>query len=584
MRILTERQEEILQDERRALHDLQYILSRFGITEQDQQTLSRSILQIDELFLLVVVGEFNSGKSSFINALVGSKLLKEGVTPTTTHINILRYGDSEQRTAIEENLTLITAPIDLLRELSIVDTPGTNAIMREHEAITSQFIPRSDMVLFVTSADRPFTESERAFLARIRDWGKKLIIILNKTDMFSNDDELAQVFEFITANIRSLLDITPEVFPLSARQALMAKQGQTELWEPSRFGELEEHIRQTLDEKGRLKLKFLNPLGVGLHLQEQYGNVINNRLASLSKDTALLDNTDRQLELYREDMTSDFEFRMADIENILFEMEQRGQTFFDETMRLGRIADLINKNKIQTQFEKEVVADVPQQIERKVNEMIDWLVDRDLRQWEAINKHMADRRREYQEQIIGDPVGTFHYDRERLMEAVGKEAARVVDSYDKSAEAKKIADAAQEAVAASAVVGVGAVGLGTLVTVVATTMAADITGILVASVVAVLGLFIIPARKQQAKKDMKTKVKEMRAKLSNALRGEFEREMNRSLEKINTAIEPYSRFVRAESKNLTDSQNKMRDLKARLINLREQIQLEWDSDQEHTTA
>ncbi len=578
MRILSERQEELLKDERRALHDLQNILQRFGITEEDQLTLSRSILQIDELFLLVVVGEFNSGKSSFINALLGSKLLKEGVTPTTTQINLLRYGDEEQRTAVEENLTLITAPVELLREISIVDTPGTNAIMREHEQITSQFIPRSDMVLFVTSADRPFTESERAFLAKIRDWGKKLIIVLNKTDLFTNDDELNQVVEFISTNVRSLLGITPEVFPVSSRQALIAKQGQPQLWEPSRFEPLENHIHETLDEKGRLKLKFLNPLGVGLHLQDQYGQVINNRLLSLSKDTDLLDNVDRQLQVYKTDMTDDFAYRMSDIENILFEMEQRGQAFFDDIMRVARIPDLINKNKVQSQFEKQVVADVPRQIERKVNELIDWLVDRDLRQWEAINQHLAERRREYSEHIIGDPIGTFTYDRERLMDAVGKEASRVVDSYDKTAEAKKIADAAQEAVAAAAVVEAGAVGLGALITVIATTMAADVTGILVASAVAVLGLFIIPAKRQQAKKDLTKKVNDMRARLATALGTEFDAEMKRSLGNINTAIEPYSRFIRAETTNLRDAQQKMNDLKLRLINLREQIQLEWEME------
>ncbi len=68
-------------------------------------------------------------------------------------------------------------------DINIVDTPGTNAIHREHEAITREFVPRSDMVLFVTSADRPFTESERAFLQGIREWGKKIVVVLNKIDI-----------------------------------------------------------------------------------------------------------------------------------------------------------------------------------------------------------------------------------------------------------------------------------------------------------------------------------------------------------------------------------------------------------------
>jgi small GTP-binding protein len=177
----------------------------------------------------VVVGEFNSGKSAFINALLGQKLLKEGVTPTTTQINVLRFGETQERHVENENLHTLTAPVELLAELNIVDTPGTNAIIRQHEAITQQFVPRSDLVLFVTSADRPFTESERAFLEKLRDWGKKVLIVLNKVDLFESQEELDQVTTFISDNARTLLGITPEIFPVSSRMALRAKLGETEL-------------------------------------------------------------------------------------------------------------------------------------------------------------------------------------------------------------------------------------------------------------------------------------------------------------------------------------------------------------------
>ena len=71
-----------------------------------------------------------------------------------------------------------------------MDTPGTNAVLREHEALTREFVPRSDLVLFVTSADRPFTESERAFLEAIRDWGKKIVVVVNKIDILETEDDL----------------------------------------------------------------------------------------------------------------------------------------------------------------------------------------------------------------------------------------------------------------------------------------------------------------------------------------------------------------------------------------------------------
>ena len=134
----------------------------------------------------------------------------------------------------------------------------------------------------------------------------------------------------------------------------------------------------------------------------------------------MLEDVESQLTLYQEDMQRDFEFRMSDIENVLFEMEQRGQDYFDETLRLPRVFDLLNKSRIQKEFEQRVVADVPQRIETKVNEMIDWLVEANLRQWQAVMEHIADRRRQHEERIVGDAAGgSFHYDREQLIEGGG---------------------------------------------------------------------------------------------------------------------------------------------------------------------
>jgi small GTP-binding protein len=197
----------------------------FGASQDDQLTLGQSIQQLDELFLLVVVGEFNAGKSALINALLGQKLLKEGATPTTTQINILRFAETEERRVEDEHVHILTAPIELLKEINIVDTPGTNAVIREHEVITSEFIPRADLVLFITSSDRPFTESERTFLGLIRSWGKKVVVVLNKIDILQSEADLQEVNEFVAGNFRAHLGLTPEIF-LSHCNALRAKQGE----------------------------------------------------------------------------------------------------------------------------------------------------------------------------------------------------------------------------------------------------------------------------------------------------------------------------------------------------------------------
>src|SRR5512143_3771333 len=140
MHILKPHQEALLKEERGVLSGLQVTLAPLDGDPEDQETLRQSIQQLDELFLLVVVGEFNSGKSAVINALLGQRLLEEGVTPTTTQIHLVRYGRTAERTVLDSRQSVLTYPVDFLEEMTIVDTPGTNAIMRDHEVITTQFV------------------------------------------------------------------------------------------------------------------------------------------------------------------------------------------------------------------------------------------------------------------------------------------------------------------------------------------------------------------------------------------------------------------------------------------------------------
>ena len=574
-RILSPDQDELLKEERRVLGRLRLALAKFDAAPEHQQALEKSIDQLDEFFLLVIVGEFNAGKSAFINALLGSRVVEEGVTPTTAQINILQHGDAQDRQVREPHIHVITAPVDLLREIHIVDTPGTNAIIREHEKITADFVPRSDLVLFVTSADRPFTETERAFLEQVRSWGKKIVIVINKVDILENEREVEAVRAFVAENAKSLLGFNPEVFPVSSRLARRAKAGEPALWEGSRFEALERYIRTTLDAPGRVHLKLLNPLGVGASLAERHASFVRERLALLKDDFNTLDEVDRQLTTYQSDLMRDFDFRMSDIDRILLEMERRGQDYFDETMRIGRVMDLLNRSRVQQGFEQQVVADAPQQIERKVGELVDWLVGADLKQWQAVTSHLSERRRQYRGRIVGeeDSGGArFHYDRTRLIEAVGREAQKVVDSYDRRREAQELADGARNAVATAAAVGAGALGLGTIVTIAATTAAADVTGIILASVLAAIGFFILPARRQKAKEEMRTKIAAVRARLSNALREQLRKEIERSVDRIRESIAPYSRFIRAEGDKLQAVDHELREISASLAALRSRIE------------
>jgi small GTP-binding protein len=550
--LLREEDRRLAADERTTLSVLRDALVRLDATPEGLDALTRSMQQLDELFLVVVVGEFNAGKSAFINALLGAQVLPEGVTPTTAQVNLIHYGDEPSLVERSTHLRLVAAAVAFLRDIHVVDTPGTNAVLREHEAITADFVPRSDLVLFVTSADRPFTESERQFLGMIREWGKKVVIVLNKVDLFETESQLQEVVAFIQNHAGRVLGTTPEIFPVSARRALRAKLGEPALWGESRFEALEHYVHQRLDERERLRLKLANPLGVGRALSDRYLEVVNGRLDLLKEDLKLLDDVDRQMAVHRDDMHKQFALRMTETENVLLQLEQRGHAYFDEMLRLGRVFDLLNKARVREGFEQEVVADAPVRIERAVSSLIDWMVGADLQQWQQVTLHLAQRRQQYRDRIVGDPeVAAFHVERARLIESVGREAQRLVDGFDREREAAALAEGARNAVAAAAAIGAGALGLGAIVTVAATTAAADVTGILLAGAMATLGLFVIPARRRKAKKELRSKVTTLRETLTGALREQFQQEMTRSQQRVGDAIAPYSRFVRAEQQSLT---------------------------------
>ncbi len=232
----------------------------------------------------------------------------------------------------------------------------------------------------------------------------------------------------------------------------------------------------------------------------------------------------------------------------------------------------MKKEKIQNAFKQEVIDEVPQHIEEKIQELIDWMVERDFRQWQAVLEHLDKRKNAHQGKIIGDNLNTsFQYNREHLIESVANRAKRVVDGYDHHIEAANIAEGAQNAVAAAAAIEVGAVGLGTLIAVLASSLAADVTGILVASGVAVLGLFVIPAKRRKANLELTKKIKMLREQLVSTLNTQFNHEIDRSLERINAAIAPYTRFVRSEKDSLDQVNEELNQLQIHLMNLEKQV-------------
>jgi len=571
--VLTDQQAKFLRDEKEALAAFQLALAEFDMPREALDSLQKAILQLDELFLIVVAGEFNAGKSALVNALLGQKVLAEGATPTTSRVTLVKWGEQAAEQIVDESFAIYTYPLPLLKELNIVDTPGTNAIIRQHERLTDEFVPRSDLVLFITSADHPLTESERQFLQRILTWGKKVVFVMNKVDIFEDDSALQEVRDFILKHTAQILGDQPQLFPVSAKLAQRAQSEpdpelRARLRSASRLDDLEQFISATLDDGTRLQLKFNNPLGVAEHLSEQAAQSLTAQVEALSEDNQTATALETVVNAYERELQNELPPRLAEVENILHRLEQRGIDFFDSTMRLTNVQNLLRGDKVRAQFEKQVLADVPQQIEEQVQRLIDWLVQKDLHEWQQVMSYLQRRRAQNLDHIVGETSGPRDTRRRELIDTVGQTVQTIVESYDRNKEASELAASVETAVAQTALLEVGAVGLGTLVAVAVASSTLDITGILAASTLAILGFFVIPYKRKQAKDGFKEKMLTLRTKLLSALTTQFNNESENVVTRLKDGVAPYTRYVRSERERIEKAESTLARMRQSLSELR----------------
>ncbi len=575
--MLTDEQAQFLRDEKAALTSALLHLDEISMPKDSLTVLQKAILQLDELFLLVFVGEFNAGKSALINAILGERVLAEGVTPTTSRVTLVKWGESRSEQVLDEGFATVTYPLPLLKELNIVDSPGTNAIIRQHERLTSDFVPRSDLVLFTTSADRPLTESERQFLERILAWGKKVVFVLNKTDILTDEAALQEVKTYVLEHTTAMLGSTSELFAVSARLAQQAtletdETTRNQLRADSRLDELEQYIIATLDDSARLELKLRNPLGVADALVSDAARNARLQRDDLENDLQTVTALDTTVNAYERDLELELPPRLAEVENILHKIEMRGLDFFDRTLRLTNIHHLIKSDRIRADFEKEISSNLSQEIEDQVQRLIDWLVEKDLREWQQVMAYLQRRQAQNVNQIVSSGISPQASRRHELIDKVGESVRKIVSSYDKTREARQLAYNVESAVTQTALFEAGAVGLGVLVSTALLSSALDVTGIIAASTLAVVGLFVIPFKRKQAKDNFRQKMSAMRASLFEALTKTFNNESSSAVSRLKDNVSPYTRFVRAEQERIEKTERMLERLQQELASLRARIE------------
>ena len=579
--VLTRTQSELVGLERRLVLRVRDAVTKAGGPQEDAERLAALVHEMDELFLLVVVGEYNAGKSTFINALLGDEVFETGDLPTTRAISILRHGDAGRPESVGDHLRIYRYPVDFLRDLEIVDTPGTNSLERVEEQITRDFVPRADLVLFVTSLLQPLTASELDFLGHIREWGKKVVFVVNGSDRRNSDDQLERVRRYIRDQVVARLGGGPPVvYVVSALRALrgkLAARGSAGAAPPpdplDEFGTLEQYLLETLRETERVRLKLLSPLGVVRNVLQRNQRAVEGRADVVREDSRILGSIRDQLARYVADMEGDSSRYLADVRNALYEVERRGRNWFDDNVRIGNVMFLRNKDAVENRFRNEVVADAPRRIEEVVHQMVDWMVRNNMKLWNAALGELQAHSDRLRQKGALAPQGdtSFHYNRDELFARLRQPVEQRLGQFDVDAEARQIVTAVKESVTQTFGVEALAVGLGSVLVAIFTTAALALSGVLAATLLGLAGFLILPARRRKLIRDLEHAIAKLSADLGELLSTNFREQLARYERQMLEVLEPYERFLTTENAKLEEALLELRGAAAELDVLQDRV-------------
>lgn len=267
-----------LEELAKEIHHLTIIVNHDELAE----TVSSLRNRINEPYMFVIVGEVKAGKSSFINALLdtGKEITKVAPQPMTDTIQQIVYGEHEEVIVINPFLKKITQPIDILKEVAIVDTPGTNTIIEKHQQITEEFIPSSDLIVFVFESKNPYRQSAWDFLEYIKDdWKKKVIFVLQQKDLMDAADLRVNIDGVVNQAEKKGMS-RPLVFAVSAKMEQEGNKAE------SGFGEIRNFISHNITGGKAPYLKLENILVTLNNIQHRIGVSLEVRKKQYELDTA----------------------------------------------------------------------------------------------------------------------------------------------------------------------------------------------------------------------------------------------------------------------------------------------------------
>ena len=384
---------EVRAREARLLQDVAEIVGQIGDeSADDKKHLRQNAADLQEMFfLVVVVGEFNAGKSTFVNALIGDELLPMGITPTTDAIELIRWSSKPRKDYLWREQ-------DVVREwlhpntggpgVVIVDTPGTGSVFRKHEQIAKGFLSRSDLVIFLLSAKRALAETERLYLELARDYGKKIVVVINQSDLLQRHEQ-KEVRAFVQQQLTELLDLRPELFMVSAKQALKERGGVTSLFssgsdDPGGMNAVREYLRSIFARVPPAKQKLYAQLDFLDSITGSYVASLDGQIALIASDTALAESLRQELEQQAGRLNEQLGTARRELDGVFGDLKTRGREFIDHHLTLKRAARTLDRDAMRDEFEKQVVGNALDQITSISEQYVNAVVDNSRRYWRSI--------------------------------------------------------------------------------------------------------------------------------------------------------------------------------------------------------
>lgn len=304
------------------LHEFTTLIEHKGM----QATVEDVQLQLGAPFMFVIVGEVKAGKSSFINALLeaGDKeIAKVAPMPMTDTIQQILYADEERFEEVNEYFKKIYQPIDILKDIAIVDTPGTNTIVDHHQEITERFIPHADLIVFVFESKNPYRQSAWEFFDYINEeWHRNIIFVLQQKDLMNPDD--------LKINIQGVKDqaikkgiANPIVFDVSAKDDLEGRQ------DISGFAPLRQYIIDNITSGKAPYLKVINKIDTAQSINHKIDGSLSLREQQYQKDLAfrkdIRETLERQEDKTKNQINNLLENLIASYDRITNEMNKKLQ-------------------------------------------------------------------------------------------------------------------------------------------------------------------------------------------------------------------------------------------------------------------